>query len=116
MAEKQHYEQVEDLLRGWNAPPSDHSLERLVGAPVPEGDTRATASVTPPGSVAESPYDDDGGDEYDELDIAGLRAEADKRNEGRDEDSRISKGGSADDIRARLREDDAANEDGDDEG
>jgi hypothetical protein len=40
-----------------------------------------------------------------------LKAEIDKRNEGREDDDHISKGGSSDDLRARLVEDDAAQAD-----
>lgn len=52
------------------------------------------------------PVEDYTGEEWESHDA--LKAEIDSRNEGREDDDLISKGGSSDDLRARLVEDDAA--------
>ncbi len=48
--------------------------------------------------MGHSPVDDDG----DDLTVAGLREEIDQLNEGRDEDSQISKGGSKAELAERI--------------
>jgi len=48
-----------------------------------------------------------GGSPYDDLDVDALKAEIDKRNEGRDDESRISKRGGKDALTAALVADDA---------
>lgn len=59
--EKPVHEQVQDLLSRWNAPAEDHSLERVVGVQVEEGDTRATSHV--PMEELNRGFHDDGDDE-----------------------------------------------------
>jgi hypothetical protein len=120
------HEEVAALLASWNPPPVDNAIEILVGVPPEPGDVAATAHVRDPlldhdrnpalDSVdAASMYADDGDDadesdveDYtgDEWDHAALKAEIDDRNEDRDSDDALSKGGSSDDLRERLIEDD----------
>ncbi len=45
--------------------------------------------------------------DYDALDIDALKGEIDRRNEGRDDDAKLSKRGSRDTLAAALRDDDA---------
>lgn len=123
-------ETVEEIRARWNTPPTSGGVARVIGQPSPEGDTRASAALNPDApdsskrdqSLPEDvktltvnpetgqPVDTgDTQDKYTDMDMAALRDEADARNEGRGDDDKISKGGSADDLRARLREDDLLN-------
>jgi hypothetical protein len=49
----------------------------------------------------------DEGDKYDAMNAKDLKAEIDSRNEGRDGDDVLVKGGKVEEIRQRLRDDDA---------
>jgi hypothetical protein len=143
MAEKTVAEQVQELTERWNPPPTDHTLERLVGVHTQPGDVAATGHVdhaelnrafTSDSVDAQrlQEFTDDGDDEkaarkaakkaakaakkaqqgsdegdgYDAMNGDALKAEIDARNEGREDDARLSKGGKVDELRQRLREDD----------
>jgi hypothetical protein len=125
-AQQQHYEEVQDLLNGWNAPPSDKSLERLVGENPPEGDGRATAAMNQPAEGL-NPFSDkvdaqrlhaytDDGDSaggdgevaYEDKTNDELRDELEKRG--------LSKSGNKQELINRLEEDDASEDDEDDDG
>lgn len=113
--------EVQRLTQSWNPPPEDHSLERLVGVPTDAADVAATAHVpmaelnqhlSPTDSKVDAQrlqdFQDDGddGDDYlDELDKATLQDMAEKRG--------LSKSGSKDDLKARIRESDAGSEEDD---
>lgn len=60
------------------------------------------------GLARDSGGSDEDGDEYDEMSKGELRDEIDRRNSERDDDDRIPVSGNAEDLRARLREDDDA--------
>lgn len=101
--------EVAAIRERWNKPPVDHAMERIVGVPTEPGDGRATAHVpmeelNRPVTTEPVVHDDD----YDEWSFQDLKDEIDVRNEERDEDDQLSKGGSTEDLKARLREDDAA--------
>lgn len=138
--EKPVDEQVRDLLDGWNPAPTSDFLARVVGQPVPVGDTRATNAGRPEGAdhprnFANSKVDaermftddvndgdgvDDEADEvsYDDMTKSELKDEIDRRNADRDEDDHLSKSGNKADLVARLEDDDEAagsSEDDDDE-
>lgn len=100
----------EDLTKG--------EIEFLMSRPgnlLPEGERllknlrkKKKASPAPP-----PPADPDGNDEdndYDEMSVAELRDEIDRRNEGRDEDDRIHVTGTKADLIDRLIEDDEQDE------
>jgi hypothetical protein len=120
-------ETVEEIKARWNEPVSNYGTERMIGDRVPEGDGRATVALGNPNSP-DSPFSDRvdaslpkgvetltpangavaGTDKYDTWSFGELKDEIDERNDKvQDEDNHISKGGSAEDLRARLREDDA---------
>lgn len=48
--------------------------------------------------------------DYDALDVEALKAEIDRRNEGRDDEAKVSKRGGKDTLAAALRSDDEAAE------
>lgn len=115
-------ETVEELLARWNTPATSHALDRMVGQPVPEGDTRATASVPDErlvGSLSgdgvdaqrQSPYDDDGDDgdafDYEEATNDQLRDELERRG--------LPKSGNKEELIARLTEDDESDDDDEDD-
>lgn len=116
-------ESLEEIMARWNPPPTSNAIEMLVGKPTEDGDVAATAHypnpLASPTSDNAIQYADDGDGAVDAEDYSdeevwnfqALKDEIDKRNEDRDDEDRISKGGSADDLRARLVEDDAAEPD-----
>jgi hypothetical protein len=63
---------------------------------------------------AEGEGEEEDSEDYSEYDFQTLKDEIDARNEQREDDARISKAGSADDLRARLVEDDEKSADEDD--
>jgi hypothetical protein len=122
-------ESVEDILGRWNKPPSNDGLTRMVGEDVPKGDTRATVAAgnneinysdkqsssvdaSLPDGVKTLTVDATVEDDYTNQSHADLKEEIDARNTDREDDDQISKGGSADDLRARLREDDLQQDSG----
>lgn len=124
MADKPVYEQVEELTRRWNPPPTDHMIERVVGIPTSPEDGRATAHmpmselggpVQPDGYDDDGAFDDDlddeeedeGGDGYDDMTNAELQSLLEGRG--------LTKSGNKDELIARLREDDDDDGDSDDE-
>jgi hypothetical protein len=124
--EKPVHEQVADLLSKWNAPPNAHDMERLLGQPVPEGDTRATAAVRPgdmdhdrnpgdSGTDASRMFADDGDDEDDESeDVSYDDLTNDELKELlRERDLPVS--GKHDELVARLQESDESDDEDDDE-
>lgn len=91
------------------------------GSGDPTGDAAVGAAGAGTQGTAEAPTEGDEGEgdgteadeapDYADLDYAALKAEIDSRNEDRNETTAISKQGSADDLRARLVADDAAQAD-----
>lgn len=79
----------EEILASWNTPPKNSGFDLVVGVPVPEGDTRATASVD---HAALGPdagdYDRIDGD-YDDYTVDHLKAEIAARNADREDDDLI---------------------------
>lgn len=124
--EKPVHEQVQDLLQSWNPAPEDNALSRLVGdqgdnrpAEMDHGRNPGLSGVDAERMFADDGEDDDEGDDgLDDLNIKELRTRVDEVNADlENEEDHLSKGGSADDIRDRLREHYAAVEDepGDDD-
>jgi len=103
-------------MKRWNKPPENRNFEMVVGVPVTEGDGRATDHLDPDNAGivgADTPPSGGGEGSYDEWAFQELKDEIDNRNADRGDADKISKGGSADDLRARLEEDD--DEDSDEE-
>lgn len=127
--EKPVHEQVQDLLKSWNKPPEDQVMERVVGVPTDEGDTRATAhtpmqELNHPNNPAndgvdaqrmyaddgdgegdglpEVPTDEDGNPDYDSMKNADLKEHLAARD--------LPVSGNHDDLVARLEESDNADE------
>jgi hypothetical protein len=71
--------------------------------------TQAATGDAGSGEVPVDEIDEAGGDgeDYSDLDYNALKAEIDRRNEGREDEDKLSKSGSADDLRDRLVADDA---------
>ena len=126
MADKPVYEEVQEHLTRWNAPPEDYSLERLVGGHPEEGDTRATTHV-PHEDLNAGAFTDDGDDDGDDSSDAGidpriplesltneeLKQRIDEINADLPEDERLSKSGNKADLVTRIEE--ATADDDDDE-
>jgi hypothetical protein len=93
-------EQVQEHLNRWNPAPQDNSMARLVGDHPPPGDTRATGHGDP------VDYGDDV-DDVDDLKGKALDEALERRG--------LSKSGTADEKRERIREYDESDEDEDDE-
>lgn len=133
--EKPVDEQVRDLLESWNPAPTSDFLARVVGQPVPVGDTRATNAGYPEGAdhsrnfanskidaermFADDVVEDDEGDDealdYSDMTKAELQDEIERRNADRDEDDHLSKSGNKAELVARLEEDDESDESEDDD-
>jgi hypothetical protein len=107
--------EVRALTERWNPPPSDHSLERLVGVPTEPGDVAATAHVpmeelnksftnsdVDAQRLSEFQDDGDDADALEDMDKAALKDEAESRG--------LAVSGSKDDLKARIREHDAGGE------
>lgn len=110
--EKPVHEQVQDLLESWNPAPTEGGLAYLIGDqadrrdPVMDHDRnfgRSDIDAERMGAYDDDADDDESDDGLDDMNIKELRKEVDKRNEGLDEEDHLSKGGSADEIRERLR-------------
>lgn len=111
---------VQKLTERWNPPTTDHTLERLVGVPTDPADVAATAHVpmeelnrhiSPTDSNVDAQrlqeFKDDGDADLEDMDKGELKAEAEKRG--------LPKSGSKEDLKARIREHDEANQSGSDE-
>jgi hypothetical protein len=110
--EKTVAEQVQEIMQGWNPPPEDHAMERIVGVPTDPAVTAATAHVPMEElnrgfQESDSDYSDDMDESYEDMTNDDLRAELEKRG--------LPKSGNKDELVARLEEDDASDEDEDDE-
>lgn len=118
-------EERDALLRKWNPPPEDHTMGRVLGTPVPEGDTRATnhepMDVMNQHILAGTDYSDDADDEddlpddYDEWTNEQLRNEIKRRNEDRPDDERMTVSGRHAELVERLEADDEDDDEGDEE-
>lgn len=101
--------------------PLEEVVEEINGPrPVDPQASAADANEDADGGDAdgEGDGDDDAPEDYSDEEVwthQALKDEIDKRNEGKEDDDHISKGGSSDELRARLVEDDAAQADGGDE-
>lgn len=125
--EKSVAEQVQEQLNRWNPPEESHAFERVVGVPVDEGDTRATAHVEldevnahikaggprPSDSTVDASRmdaldeDEEGEDSgYDDKTVDELKAELRKRD--------LPVSGKHAELVQRLEEDDASDDDEDD--
>lgn len=102
--EKSVAEQVQELRDAWNAPPSDNMLARVVGENPPEGDGRATSVPSPVLSESDNEYDDDG-----EVVLKGKALDEALEERG------LSKSGTADEKRERIREYDESEDDEEDD-
>ena len=126
MAEQPYDPTVErdELLKKWNPSPEDHLMGRVLGTPVPEGDTRATnhepMDVMNQHIAAQNDatvdYSDDADgeelpDDYDEWTNAQLRAEIERRNEDREPEERMNVSGRHAELVERLEADDEEDED-----
>lgn len=121
--EKTVAEQVQDIMQTWNPPPTDHTLERVVGVPTDPADVAATAHVpmeelnahiSPSDSgvdaqrlyaddgdddgLPEVPLDEDGDPDYDSMKNDDLKEHLKARG--------LPVSGNHDDLVARLEEDD----------
>jgi hypothetical protein len=106
-------ETAEEIRARWNPLPTNGGLARMIST-AEETNTPSAGPTSskvdaglPPGlesltPVGQEPVEDD----YTDMSYQELKDTIDDRNDDRDEDDLISKGGSADDLRARLREDD----------
>jgi hypothetical protein len=92
---------AEEIMATWNKPPVDSGYELTVGVEVPDGDTRATAAL---GSVPSGGEETD--QSYEDMTVAELKAEIDRRNSDPDREEALSKSGNKDDLIATLEEDD----------
>lgn len=122
MSEKSVAEQVQELTQRWNPSPVEHSIERLVGTAVPEGDTRATGHVPMEelnrgfnpaddsvdaqrqyaddgdDSLPEVPTDDDGDPDYSAMTVDDLKQHLSSRD--------LAVSGNKDELVKRLEDDD----------
>lgn len=110
--EKSVAEQVQEHLDRWNPRPVDHTLERVVGVPTDEGDTRATSHVPMEelnlgfqdalddndGDLPEVPTDEDGNPDYDSMKNEDLKQHLRARD--------LPVSGNHDDLVERLEADD----------
>lgn len=107
------------LLKKWNPPPEDHRMARVLGTPVPDGDTRATnhepmsvvnqhilAAQGAPDYSDDADGDEEMPEDYDEWTNEQLRDEIKRRNADRPEDERMNVSGRHAELVERLEADD----------